>query len=137
MVELEYKSDFLEVSYDSENSWIISKWTSSTQHLTVDQYRPEILALAKVFRDHHPFVGSLSLTQDFNFIVDPELQDWVTQQFNDYLPPKSAMVVAAEFISQLSIEQTVQNMETALKYFDNEPEAREWLLGKETKVSKS
>ncbi|EAY30559.1 hypothetical protein [Microscilla marina] len=131
MVELEYKSEFLEVSYDSENSWVISRWKPNTLHLTIDQYKEEILAVRQVFINHYPFACNLSLNQDFHFVIDPATQEWMAQQLNDYLPPKSAVVVAAEFVAQLSIEQTVQDMETAVKYFDNEPEAREWLLGKE------
>ncbi|EAY30560.1 hypothetical protein [Microscilla marina] len=131
MIELEYKSDFLEISYDSENSWVISKWTANTSYLTVDQYKREIHALVKAFANHQPLTGNLSLAQDFNFIVAPELQDWVMLQFEGYFPAKSATIVAAEFVSQLSIEQTLQSLDGAVCYFDNEPEAREWLLGKE------
>ncbi|EAY30558.1 hypothetical protein M23134_03196 [Microscilla marina ATCC 23134] len=113
---------------------MISKWTPNTLHLTIDQYKEEILAVRQVFINHYPFACNLSLNQDFYFVIDPATQEWTAQQLNDYLPPKSAVVVAAEFVAQLSIEQTVQDMETAVKYFDNEPEAREWLIGKE-KVS--
>ncbi|EAY30556.1 hypothetical protein [Microscilla marina] len=130
MVELEYKSEFLEVSYDSENSWVISRWTPNTRHLTIDRYKPEVVALRQIFVDHHSFAGSLSLTQDFHFVIDPILQQWVVQQFTDYMPPKSAVVVAAEFVSQLSIEQTVQDLDTAVKYFASQSEAEDWLLGK-------
>ncbi|WP_299464655.1 hypothetical protein [uncultured Microscilla sp.] len=134
MIELEYKSEFLEISYDSENSWVISRWTPNTRHLTVDQYKPEVVALRQAFVDHHPFAGSLSLTQDFHFVIDPILQQWVVQQFAGYMPPKSAVVVAPEFVAQLSIEQTVQELETAVKYFASKSEAQDWLLDK-AKVS--
>ncbi|WP_299464648.1 hypothetical protein [uncultured Microscilla sp.] len=134
MIELEYKSEFIEVSYDSESSLVITRWTPNTRHLTIDQYKQDMLATCQVFVNHYPFAGNLSLTQDFYFVIDPETQEWTAQQFNDYLPPRSAAVVAPEFVAQLSIEQTVQDLKTAVKYFDNESEAREWLLGKE-KVS--
>ncbi|EAY30555.1 hypothetical protein [Microscilla marina] len=130
MIELEYKSEFIEISYDSENSLVVTRWTPNTRHLTIDQYKQEILAAREVFMNHYPFACNLSLTQDFHFVIDPATQEWTAQQFNDYLPPKSAMVVAAEFVSQLSIEQTLQNMDVMVRYFDNEPEARDWLIGK-------
>ncbi|WP_299464650.1 hypothetical protein [uncultured Microscilla sp.] len=135
MIEIEYKSEFLEVSYDSGNSWVISKWTSNTSYLTVDQYKREVEAARKVFIDHQPVFGNLSLNQDFYFVVDPEMQEWVNQQFEEYLPSKSAIVVASEFVAQLSIEQTVESMDVAICYFDNEQEAREWLTD-QTKASK-
>ncbi|WP_299464645.1 hypothetical protein [uncultured Microscilla sp.] len=130
MIELEYKSEFLEVSYDSENSLVVARWTANTRHLTIDRYKPEAMALRQIFVNHHPFAGSLALTKDFYFILDPETQEWVGQQFVGYMPPKSAVVVASEFVSQLSIEQTLQTMDGTVRYFDNEPEAREWLLSK-------
>ncbi|EAY30554.1 hypothetical protein [Microscilla marina] len=134
MIELEYKSDFLEVSYDSANSWVVNKWTDNTRYLTIDQYKQETLALLKVFVDHQPLAGILSLTQDFHFVVDPEMQEWITKIFEGYLPSKSAIVVGSEFVSQLSIEQTVQDLDVIVRYFDNESEAKEWLLDK-TKMS--
>ncbi|EAY30553.1 hypothetical protein [Microscilla marina] len=136
MIELEYKSEFLEVSYDSENSWVISKWTPNTRYLTIDQYKQEVLVVCQAFIDHKPVFGSLALTQDFYFILDPETQEWLTQQFEGYQPSKSAVVVAQEFVSQLSIEQTVQSMDIIVNYFSNEQEAREWLMN-QTKVSEN
>ncbi|WP_299464652.1 hypothetical protein [uncultured Microscilla sp.] len=134
MIELEYKSEFLEISYDSENSWVITRWTPNTHHLTIDQYKLEVEAFRQAFVDHHPFTGSLLLAQDFYFVIDPETQQWVVQQFAGYMPPKSAVVVAAEFVSQLSIEQTAQDLEAAVKYFASKSEAQDWLLDK-AKVS--
>lgn len=73
------------------------------------------------------------------FVISPELQQWhaknISTQIAKTLPNpellKVAIVVSEDFISQLSIEQTLEEHATTgeiSRYFEDECEAREWLL---------
>lgn len=73
------------------------------------------------------------------FTLSPELQSWHANNIAFKIPEyskdpqniKIALVVSSDFISQLSIEQTMeedQTMEDTTKYFDSKEEAMEWLL---------
>lgn len=80
------------------------------------------------------------------FTMSPELQEWhaknITEVVIANLPKpeslKVAIVVSEDFISQLGIEQTMEETNDATqmtRYFEDEEEAREWLSNAELQIN--
>jgi hypothetical protein len=74
---------------------------------------------------------------DFGYAVVPDVQDWVVEnifsQWIGFGVKKVAVMVSAELVPQLSVEQTFSeeksnNFQTL--YFDSQAKATDWLLGK-------
>jgi hypothetical protein len=75
--------------------------------------------------------------RNFLFSMSPALQEWSASEVTSKMFAKNpnirtAVLVSSDFISQLSIEQALEeDAETiqTTKYFEDEQEAREWILG--------
>lgn len=72
-------------------------------------------------------------TRKFLYTISPEIQDWVGENILSKLPElgvkRLAFLMSEEFIAQLSIEQTMDNLgeNCQMRYFDNKEEALTWL----------
>jgi hypothetical protein len=130
MEKFETKFQFLK--YDENNSVVIQKWRDNTIKMNGEDFKREMLFLADFFRRYHP-QRVLILMQDFEFIVDPELQDWVNENVNSILAEdktKTAIVVSKDFFSAVSVEQTIADAEKEgleNRFFDKEQDAQDWL----------
>ena len=74
-------------------------------------------------------------SSDFMFTIDPELQQWTdTTIFTRYIQAgvkKIGFVVSKDLFASVSVEQTMDEIEAQAfqtAYFDNETEAKEWLI---------
>lgn len=75
--------------------------------------------------------------REFLFSMSPDLQEWqageiLAKMLEKNPNPNNAIIVSSDFISQLSIEQAMEENEKAentTRYFENELEAKEWILG--------
>jgi hypothetical protein len=72
-------------------------------------------------------------TRKFYYTIDPEMQAWVGENILSKLPglgiKRLAFLMSEEFIAQLSIEQTMDNLGEScqMRYFDDREEAIEWV----------
>ncbi len=75
----------------------------------------------------------LSLCKEFYFLITPELQEWMAENItkgSEHLVEKAALVIPSELFVEVSLEQTMDEMETGkldTAFFDNEQNARDWL----------
>lgn len=75
-------------------------------------------------------------TRNMQFTIHPDLQAWVTQHI--IMPivangaKKLAIIVSANFLVQLSVEQTMEATEAVFqtRYFNDALTVRKWLLTK-------
>lgn len=128
-----HKSKYVEIIYEAENSLIIDKFLSTTQKMNIDEFKEEMLVFVKMCEEHKPERELVHLL-DMKFGITLEAQEWMnTEIFPRYkdIIKRMAFLMPTEFVAQLSVEQTMEEevgQAFLQKHFDNEAEAREWLM---------
>lgn len=129
-----YKSNFLEVSLSDNDLVIVNEWFKTTAEMTDEQYKNDMLKFSELAVLHKP---QYHLIKSVNFLytITVEMQEWTDNTIFPQLIKagikKIGFLVSAELISQLSIEQALDEENAsafAVKYFDDENEAKKWLL---------
>lgn len=109
-------------------------WTKETRFLNETDYKHLVLKehTTATVKGYDVKIQLLD-NRHFKFVMSPELQDWQEEKITPNLTsngkyPKTAIVQSSDFISQVFIEQTMQDTTGQVKYFDDIQEARSWLL---------
>jgi hypothetical protein len=129
-----YKSDYQTINFDENTSILSKSWTPKTDDLDADTFVTEVNKIAECAEKHNSKY-ILDDTRDFSFTITIELQSWVDNKvFPRFIAAglkKYAIIVSKEFISQLSIEQTMEGQKGTqtfeVLYFDNTEEAQRWI----------
>ncbi len=129
-----YKSDYQTINFDESKSILSKSWTAKTEELDADTFHEEINKVVECAEANHAKYF-LDDTREFCFTITLELQSWVDNEvFPRFIAAglkKYAIIVSKEFISQLSIEQTMEGEKGSqsfeVQYFDNKEEARQWI----------
>ena len=130
-----YNSYGMIVSYLEETSFFKQSFTPETKNWTDNSYKEQFEEYAKLIREYKPLYIIVD-TQNFMFSVIPEIQVWQSNYINPLISEigvkKIAMLMNDDFITQISIEQTLEENEEnnswETKFFSNEDEAITWLL---------
>jgi len=129
-----YKSKFVLRTYDVINRTITSTWLSSTEKMTIDEFKAEMLTLVDVIIKHKA-TYLLSIMKDLRFPIVPDLQNWISHtivpKFIEAKLLKQAIIIPDELIAQLSMEQTIDEVEHEKhehqsKFFSDIEEAKKW-----------
>ena len=132
-MELLFTNIYVTYYFDSENSCVEEHWKKETEQMTSEGIKDAMNALCMIFENHHAS-AFLSNAKDFYFRISPPMQKWI----DDTVAPvaikngmkKIARVLSDDFISQLSLEQFVEEQRTASvrnKFFKTLDEARLWI----------
>ena len=128
-----FKSIFSSILVDTEKKIIVQDWYNQTKDMTIDDFKNDMLALAKAYEEHKP-KRVLVLQKNFQFIVTLELQNWVVNnvaiKLGQIKTEKVAIVVSEDLFASVSVEQTMEEKADTgieIKYFDEEQQAREWI----------
>jgi len=78
------------------------------------EFKNEMLTLAELLNKYNA-ANLLSIMNDLRFPIVPELQNWIVKnivpKFNEAKLKKQAIVVHSYLISQMSMEQTIDDVE--------------------------
>ena len=126
-----FKSEYKTTDYDEHLSIITNRWTDAQMDDSI--FQEEILIWVDFIEQFKP-KGLIANTRNFNYLVSIEMQEWTnTVVFPRIIAAgvqKFALVVNDDIITQLALEQTMEEEKTgsfASKYFDNEHDAIKWL----------
>ncbi len=124
------------VYIDEKNKLVKNEWSIKTEKMTWDEFKTELLSLKEIVVRNKTY-GILGDTSGLRYAITPEQQEWIAQ---NYFPEvlaaglkKYSIVVSTDMITELSVEQTIdenKNAPFSTKYFDNQEKALEWLLSK-------
>lgn len=137
---MNYNSPFCEITYRPAQELIRIYWKNNP-NMTDTDFRQEHLVLIQMFKENKP-KRYLSNMSNSDFLIVPETQEWISglvmQEFvGESLFEKVAVVPNQEFITQLSTEQTVDEIlekrkvavgKLKIQYFENETAAETWIL---------
>jgi len=129
-----FSSKYDVVYVDKPNRIVKNVWTSYTENMNWADFKEELLALKKIVVENKTY-GILGNTMNLNYAIIPEQQEWIAE---NYFPEviaaglkKYAIIVSMDMITELSVQQTIEENSNApfdTRYFDNESDARDWLL---------
>lgn len=128
-----YNTPCIIIDYEESNSLLVSTFTEKTVHWNKETYQKEALESVGFAEKYKPKYHIID-TRKFMFTITPELQNWVNQKIMPIYKEnglyKSAIVVSENIFSQVSIEQTIEDMENPaeIHYFDSIEDARKWVL---------
>ncbi|WP_299458740.1 STAS/SEC14 domain-containing protein [uncultured Microscilla sp.] len=113
-------------------------WHEASADMTDEDYQTLLSEGLKVLIDEG-YISSFKyqlLDNRFNFFtISPDLQEWqqenigkkIIEMLEEY--PKTAFIQNDDFITQLSFEQTLEEMEARdVRYFNNIEDAKAWLF---------
>jgi len=126
-----YQDKFVSLYFDETKGVFISKWLEASAYITIDEIKSEFKNAVELIEQYKPkYYLANNLDQKFGYDVD--IQKWVATTI---LTPcikvgvnKFAILMPADFIAQLSTEQTVDEntLPIEIQYFNDEKEAYEW-----------
>lgn len=133
-----YKSQFLSIQYELETDCFVQSW--STEHLTIDLFKAEMLNYLKHYQIHKPS-KSLWLHKNFTLQIDLETFDWIEKKVN--IPCKRlgnrmlAFVVGKDLVAHLTVINSFKESNSCMTvaHFGNEKEARNWLMNDENIIT--
>jgi len=133
-----FSNSFVKVEIDFTNFFIFAKWLPKTESMSDVEYKQTFSSIADIIEKNNIKVW-LGDTLEFKTPIVPTLQDWTANELNPRLVKaglkKMAMIVPEEFIAQISVEQSVDEMNSRnienqfeIKYFEKIEDAKIWLL---------
>lgn len=131
-------SPYLQAFWEPQNSLIHVQWLAETKYMQDEEFKDLLSQIAHVVEGHKP-KRWLANTTDFDFIITPEMQSWVSADFNQKLidagMTKMAVLIPASFMSEVSVNQSTEEMAShpekgalEFSYFAEVAPARKWLM---------
>jgi SpoIIAA-like len=130
-----HESKFFQLSnYSSEPPYLELIWAETTGEMSEEEYRNHVKLYLETVCTHKPN-RILVDTSYFYFHIAPQTQLWINEEiFPATIEAgleKMAIIVSRDFISMLSVEQTMSenpNLGFSVHYFVNKEDALAWLL---------
>lgn len=128
-----YQSPYGEYHYNPEHELLETTCFATTVKMSDTDYKIEQLFYVDLLRKYKTKRLLLNALE-FMFPITPEIQEWnaenIAKKEVELGLQKQAIVVSKDFISQISIEQAIEEEqgEILTAYFDNVQDARNWLL---------
>ncbi len=129
-----YESEYQNYTLDLDNRYLQAHWSTTSEMMDDDDFKHEMEIELK-YVEEHKITKYLIDTLNFRFVITPALQTWTDKHVNKRLDElglqRLAYIVSQDFISQLSIKQTMnesekQNYET--RFFTSKEDAETWLF---------
>ncbi len=132
------KNKYQNLSFLSKKQLFEWIWTKETLFMSEDEFKKETLLYAEKVLEHKPkylFINTI----DMEFVIDPPMQLWYTQNVAFKTAQagvkKIAFLVSRDIFVQMSVKQTEEEIDAVrkapnpieIKYFESEKEARNWL----------
>lgn len=129
-----YHSRYQHIAFYPEHELIETTWLPSSYDMTREEYMQELLNYSDIILKLLP-KKVLGDARSMFFPIDPALQEWTDQKITvaslEIGLTKAAVVISQEMITQLSIEQTMEEREGlkyTARYFESKVEAKAWLI---------
>lgn len=130
-----FKNKFIAYSFDEETNTFEEVFFEASEHMSEDEYKHLTKKMAELLYECKPQKIYADMRKLF-YGISVELQAWADEVLGkavkDNEIEKSAIVASENFIAQIALELVVdeENIKTGtdVKFFDNEEEARNWLL---------
>lgn len=132
------RNTYVIADWDEENALIVLNWTYETRYMQETNFK-EILLQAADFVEKNKVKYWLANTKDFDYIVEPDIQEWSAGAFNQQLIAagleKMAVILPEAYFTQISVQQATDEMAQGqtdavfqFSYFADVDKAVNWLF---------
>lgn len=128
-----YKSAYQIINVFTEQKLLQKEWFTATESMKDQTFQKEVEKIAEI-AEMYKVERFHDNTTNFLYPISPDLQTWVNEQiFPRFIAAglrKYAIIVSKEMITQLSIEQTMEENNASsfqVRYFDDVTKASTWL----------
>ncbi|MBT29245.1 MAG: hypothetical protein CMO01_06245 [Thalassobius sp.] len=125
-------TDPLIITFDNCNGILLTVWNTKVD-LPLEEYKDLLYSYIDSINYYKPITMIVD-AKNANFAIPVETQDWIneimTPIYRKYEIEKMAIIMSHDFIAQLSIEQTINDLHLPsidVKYFDNRDHATVWI----------
>lgn len=131
-MEIIRSNEYILVAFEPSQSMLFAKWQPSSAEISHEYFR-EINYVYVELVEKYKLNTFLLDTTEFGYTIEPDMQMWVAEnilpKISDLGMKKIAFLVSHDFISQLSIEQTMEEkvFNFLVRYFHDQSEAQKWL----------
>ncbi len=129
------KTEYVTYYGDLDVSLLEQIWENEEENMTTEDYKNDMKNYLNLVTAYN-FKLNLINTKFFGYFITPEVQAWVDENIftiTKNIVEKIAFVVPTDIVSQISIEQTMEEANALgykkVAYFNTNEEARIWLLG--------
>jgi len=128
-----FKNKYVELIFDTENSIFEETFTPETEFVEWEDLQKYWTLMAEYFMEYKPKYN-LTNAKNLLFPINNENQIWIDENVANVAAQclsKKAMVMSSDFMSQLSIQLTLEEGNASaipIKYFETREEAIDWLL---------
>lgn len=133
MIEI-YQSLIHHLFYSPDTHLLKQVFTEKSKGMCWPEYQQELTKTAEYVSNYRPSLLLLD-AREFGFVILKDMQGWIQDNvisvINEVGIQKWAVITTPEFISQVSIEQTIESKREnnfQAQYFDREEDAMKWLL---------
>lgn len=127
-----YRSDYQVITHISDLSLLEAVWLPESKNMGEEDYKIELRKQVELVKQYG-IKRELFDTKNFAFAITPELQAWTDEEIysakHELGVVQFALVVSEEMISQLSLEQAMEEgkaHEFKPRFFTSAQEAKEW-----------
>ena len=128
-------SKYQQVSFEEKSNVLVFKWLPATEKMTTEEFVEDIKIAAKTMMQYKE-CKVLLLSQDMRFVISPDIQEKANEillpAYSDAGVKKLAIIVPLELVSEMSLEQTVEENQDKhafrTHFFADEKSAREWII---------
>ena len=128
-------SNYQQVGFEEANNILIFKWLLTTANMSEAEFIEEIKKASKTINSYKD-CKVLLLSKDMRFAISPDIQlkanEILLPAYNSAKVKKLAILIPEELVTELSVEQTIEEKEDEhnfkSNFFSEEEEARKWLM---------
>jgi len=126
-----HESKYQDLKYDEKHSLFVYTWKPSTNKMTIEEYKAEILEYFEQLQRYMPKYFLLNI-RELDFSITPDVQVWLDTNITAVemkIVRKKAFILPTEFFTHLSIEQTLEEphqQQIQRRFFDSMEEAFNW-----------
>jgi hypothetical protein len=133
-----YQADFKDVYLDEKARTILIIWNANSEHISVDEYRMDVLHNIELIKNNRALYLISDYTQN-KFNITTDIQQWyindVSQKYDNTSLKKCALIIDADLKMLASLEEISTNLLAANgnpkiphRYFPNLEEAFKWVF---------
>jgi len=130
-----FENKFVVMYLDETHKLLNDVWLKTSANLTTQQFKEIMYEWRDLVLTHGVQLALLD-TRHMEFMIDPDLQQWIATEINapaqKHSLIKAANLLPPSVFEQVSIQQTMDELKDknnfSVKIFKNEEEAKTWLF---------
>lgn len=129
-----YDSIYSKVMYNVGKKLLTITWNENTETMDEDTFKRLLSEKLNLVKKYRPLMQLVD-TQKFLFVIEPEMQEWISQrvfsQYEENGMRKLAFIQSEDYFAEMSLQQSIEEYQGKIletRYFLSLQEANAWLM---------